>query len=155
MFNKDNFYMATTANFTKCNIPTTECDYQSLSGSKYYYTNDGVIRVSNHWGYSIASCNWFLDNECYDAIDSYGKLYAGYCKFSDFKLKNLDEYFVIYSTDIETINNYKQNDKINIDCMGNYYTTIEISPYMLANKKVSYKDIVLDFDSKYHMSIKL
>jgi len=98
---KENFYIKTDANFTSCVMPTTEPDYVSESGSKYYYTTDGVIRVSDHWGSQIASCNWHLDM---DNLEKYQKevtrhgitymgtfykalVVAGFCKFSDFEYK--------------------------------------------------------------------
>ena len=65
LFNQDNFYDATEANFTSCEIPTSEPDYESYGGSKYWYTPNGVIRVSNHWGDAINSCNWYLDGGYY------------------------------------------------------------------------------------------
>lgn len=63
--NQDNFYDGTNANFTRCEIPTTTPDFESNSGSKYWYTESGVIRVSTHWGFGISSCNWHLDGKAY------------------------------------------------------------------------------------------
>ncbi|SCX91017.1 hypothetical protein [Flavobacterium caeni] len=35
--------------------------YKSKSGSSYYFTNDGVYRLSNHWG-RAANCKWRLES---------------------------------------------------------------------------------------------
>lgn len=36
--------------------------YESPHGnSQYWYTEDGVYRLSNHWGANIRSCDWYLD----------------------------------------------------------------------------------------------
>lgn len=64
-YNENNFFEATNANFISCEIPTSEPDFTSHSGSKYWYTEDGVIRVSNRWGCAIASCNWYIDGKAY------------------------------------------------------------------------------------------
>lgn len=63
--NSDNFYDGTNANFARCEIPITNPDFESNSGSKYWYTESGVIRVSTHWGLGISSCNWHLDGKAY------------------------------------------------------------------------------------------
>jgi hypothetical protein len=91
--------MFTEAFFTKCENPNRTPDYISESGSKYYYTKEGVIRESNHWGSDISTCRWFLDfnNLIYfekkvsrHNIEVIIKCYklevvSGFCKWSDFK----------------------------------------------------------------------
>lgn len=80
--NKENFYFETFADFKnvskeilpKLGIP----HFISESGSKYWYTNFGVYRLSTHWG-EAASCVWALNGY------SYRHEALGYCKFKDFK----------------------------------------------------------------------
>lgn len=106
--NKNNFYMTTKATFAPIEKPTTKPDYISASGSRYWYTGEGVIRSSDHWGIEIASCDWFLENgEC------------GYCSFENFEHKELS--VAIYS---KTKFEGYEND---IDDMGNYYISINTS----------------------------
>jgi hypothetical protein len=94
-----NFHIKTDAQFISCEMPTRKADYVSESGSKYFYTKEGVIRVSDHWGSQIATCNWHLDvdnleryqkevtREGITYIGSFykAKVVAGFCKFEDFK----------------------------------------------------------------------
>ena len=78
----DDFHLSTFADYKKIKtkeIPQRPADYISRSGSKYWYQNDSVIRESNHWGRTIASCNWLL-NSC-----AYKGQSQGICKLSDFK----------------------------------------------------------------------
>jgi hypothetical protein len=91
---KDNFFLASTANFTKVSIPSTAPDFVSPSGSVYHFTVDGVIRVSDHWE-DIATCVWTLDGEKTkkrfsrktgrrETVKSQKKLRAGFCAWADF-----------------------------------------------------------------------
>lgn len=84
-YDKDNFYFYTKANFKEIEIPIGNPDYTSNSGSQYYYSENGIIRVSNHWGYSIASCEWLLNKSCSS------ELKAGYCDWNAFNFKYLKE----------------------------------------------------------------
>jgi len=78
---KDNFYLATIANFTEAFNIEFKADYTSESGSSYMYTNEGVYRKSDHWNSSVASCEWFLNGFSTDIKT------IGFCKWSDFAKK--------------------------------------------------------------------
>jgi hypothetical protein len=41
-------------------IQNLKLQYDSKSGSKYYYTKEGMYRLSNHWG-RLANCKWRLE----------------------------------------------------------------------------------------------
>lgn len=64
-YNQDNFFSNTMAAFQRCESPDRPADYESNSGSKYWYGDEGVIRESDHWGTGIASCDWYLDDGWY------------------------------------------------------------------------------------------
>ena len=55
-------------------------DFESESGSKYYYTEIGMYRLSNHWG-RLANSKWRLVSEN-NATDSKVKL--GFANWDDF-----------------------------------------------------------------------
>ena len=66
--------------------------------SEYWYTKDGVIRGSDHWGPGISSCDWSLDTvkfkvrgkeKAADEIAVTNKRY-GVAKWSDFTQKTRD-----------------------------------------------------------------
>lgn len=59
---RNNFYKFTEGHFAPCPIPDREPDYHSQTSS-YWYTDEGVIRQSDHWGSGIASCSWTLGEE--------------------------------------------------------------------------------------------
>ncbi|HNP31722.1 MAG TPA: hypothetical protein PKN96_00360 [Flavobacterium sp.] len=40
-------------------INTLKISYKSQSGSQYFFTDEGLYRVSNHWG-RVANCHWRL-----------------------------------------------------------------------------------------------
>lgn len=94
------FYENTKAIFRGCKIPKENPDYESKSGSKYWYRENAkgkyVIRLSNHWTIrvgiydnkksnkskreckSIASCQWSLKT------NRIFKSQAGKCYLKDF-----------------------------------------------------------------------
>lgn len=91
----DNFFKDTIANFTRRNSrPGRPADYTSYSrdgkkSSEYWYTKDGVIRGSSHWGFGIRSCDWRIDGQ-YTRIDEISilpKREYGFCKWEDFAFK--------------------------------------------------------------------
>lgn len=85
--NFNNFWMATTANFTVCDEPDRPHDFESRSGSKYWNGGDRVIRKSDHWSgqhgcYRIVDCMWYINQE-----HAFEETLTGECDFSDFETK--------------------------------------------------------------------
>ena len=66
-----NVYRATRANFVRAEVPERPPDHVSRSGSAYWYTDEGMYRLSDHFGYDIKSCDWLLEGHGY----GYGKHY--------------------------------------------------------------------------------
>ena len=94
MYNSENFYMGTEAHWNDAEAPEREADYVSDSGSAYWYTECGVFRKSNHWGYEVASCDWFLGYDESSWEDSNG-IRCGFCPWDVFKAKDYD--FAVYN----------------------------------------------------------
>lgn len=102
MYNKRNFHKHTFCIFKQVDsscLTAMKPNYKSPSGSEYYFTEDGVFRISNHWG-RAANCRWRLE------INSNYKnqsLYCGYANWSDFYPNN--EVEKIFYIDIDWIAN--------------------------------------------------
>ena len=62
MYNWNNFFIETVADWTLCEMPDRLPDYVSYSGSTYWDFGDRVRRWSDHWGPRVASCCWYLDH---------------------------------------------------------------------------------------------
>lgn len=80
--NKDNYFKNTYAQWKSVSekeLPKETPDYESASGSEYWYTDKGVYRRSNHWG-KVASCYWYLNNEVKQTGNNKE---VGYTDFSD------------------------------------------------------------------------
>jgi hypothetical protein len=63
-YNRSNFHQHTFCVFQEVEvaaIANLKTDYKSKSGSSYYFTNEGVYRLSNHWG-RAANCKWRLES---------------------------------------------------------------------------------------------
>ena len=111
--NKNNYYTSTYAKFVECATPRRKPDYISSSGSRYWYTKNGVIRKSDHWSLyycsdpnktcftasvylhavSIASCIWTLQlkKDKITVKEDYGdngKILTGFCKYKNFRHVN-------------------------------------------------------------------
>lgn len=68
-------------------IEGMQVQYDSVSGSKYYYTKEGMFRLSNHWG-RLANSKWRLE-PLEEATDSKFKL--GFATWEEFYPDNAEE----------------------------------------------------------------
>ncbi len=96
-------------------------DFTSTSGSQYFYLNDGVYRLADHWG-RAANSKWRLtprNNEV-------RKVRLGFANFTDFHKDNLHEklYFIEVDFDNQLVFfNHKNNKKPN--CLAVLRTSTE------------------------------
>jgi len=63
-YTKHNFFKHTYCVFKGADlneIKEKTANYTSKSGSSYFYTIEGVYRLSNHWG-RAANCRWRIEN---------------------------------------------------------------------------------------------
>lgn len=113
-FDENSFFLYTQANFKSTDKPDREPDYVSSSGSQYWYTDDGVVRGSNHWGEGVASCDWTLDGKAYGygmhpsgyVTDSSGKKVMGYLDGYDGTPENDVKYGFAKWSDFSMSDNY-------------------------------------------------
>ena len=114
-YNKTNFHKHTFCEFTEVNsasIPNIEWHYKSKSGSGYFFTEEGVYRISNHWG-RAANCRWRLIS---DIKNPNQKERIGYAKWTDFYPNNETEnfFYVDINFDTEEVTfQHKNNPKYN------------------------------------------
>jgi hypothetical protein len=83
-------------------------NYESEAGSKYFYNEFGMYRLSNHWG-RLANSKWRLIPLEIE-IDSKFKL--GFAKYESFFPDNDEDaiYYLEYDSEEQTINyNHKNN----------------------------------------------
>jgi hypothetical protein len=86
--------------------------YDSQSGSKYYYTKEGMYRLSNHWG-RLANSKWRLE-PMEPATDSKFKL--GFASWNEFYPDNAIEelYYLEANYERKTVN-YQHRNNPNYD----------------------------------------
>ena len=58
--NAETFFDYTLAVFEETGKPEGDPDFISSSGSRYWYSPEGVVRGADHWGNGVAKCNWAL-----------------------------------------------------------------------------------------------
>lgn len=73
------FYVATIADWHRCEIPDRDPDYISYSGSAYWKYNNRVRRLSDHWG-MVSTCRWLLEGRIHSDL-----FVCGECYFEDFR----------------------------------------------------------------------
>lgn len=82
---RDNFYDHTACNWNEVDDKLfVKPDYVSDSGSKYWYTDNGVYRMSNHWGFGVGSCDWTLNSHPELSYRDEGSDRLGYAEWKDF-----------------------------------------------------------------------
>lgn len=90
MYNKSNFHKYTFCEFIEIEpnkISKIKTSYKSKSGSEYCFTEEGVYRISNHWG-RAANCRWRLISEIKNPNQ---RERIGYAKWTDFYPNNETE----------------------------------------------------------------
>jgi hypothetical protein len=100
-YNKTNFHKHTFCEFIEVDtnvIPNIEWHYKSKSGSGYCFTEEGVYRISNHWG-RAANCRWRLISEIKNPNQ---KERIGYAKWTDFYPNNETENFFYVEVNFDT-----------------------------------------------------
>lgn len=98
-YNRFNFHRHTFCVFTEVpieSIDSKKVDYKSKSGSSYYFTEQGVFRLSNHWG-RAANCKWRLQSTGIN--NSRTKL--GYADWTAFHPDNDTEQLYYVTVDFE------------------------------------------------------
>ena len=89
-YNRFNFHKHTFCDFIEVfpdSINELKLAYTSKSGSSYYFTEEGVFRVSNHWG-RAANCRWRLISK-EEKVNQYKRV--GFAKWTDFYPNNETE----------------------------------------------------------------
>ncbi|WP_306354283.1 hypothetical protein [Flavobacterium sp. '19STA2R22 D10 B1'] len=101
VYNRYNFFKHTFCVFKEVPASSVEAKlwhHQSKSGSSYYFVEDGVYRLSNHWG-RAANCRWRLD-ALPEKKDS--RLKVGFALWTDFFPNNDQENLFYVAVDYAT-----------------------------------------------------
>ncbi|WP_420572913.1 hypothetical protein [Kordia sp.] len=94
-YHKQNFFKNTYCIFKSVDfqiVKNKKPNFVSKSGSQYFYTDEGVYRISTHWG-RAATCKWRLQTDA-ETFKNGKKL--GFAKWSSFYKDNEVEklYFI-------------------------------------------------------------
>ena len=111
-FNKLNFHKHTFCIFKEVafeSISNLKMNYKSKSGSSYYFVENGVYRLSNHWS-RVANCRWRLDKNSDSQITNSNRTKLGFAEWKDFYPDNDFEklYFIEINEDNE-VNYFHKN----------------------------------------------
>lgn len=99
-----------------------ELQYDSKSGSKYYYTKVGMYRLSNHWG-RLANSKWRLE-PLEPEIDS--KIKLGFAPWINFYPDNtLEELYYLEANYLKKTVNYQHRNNPSYDKKAILRTSFE------------------------------
>lgn len=134
VFNRNNFFQRTFCVFTEvAEWPATAPDYVSESGSRYYFFDDSVIRVSHHWG-RAATCKWRL----VPLADSKRGMRAGVAFWTDFKadVPGAALYWIAFDSVLNTYHYYHRDCAgYNNEPLANEQQTMKMLRKLRASKK--------------------
>lgn len=112
-YGRQNFFRQTYCVFVSADaavLKDQQPDYVSRSGSRYFFSDEGVFRISNHWG-RAAKCKWRLvQSEKTDRKSGS----CGFARWEDFHRDN--EYEKLYWLDLSgnTVQ-YRHRDESDYD----------------------------------------
>lgn len=103
-------------------IDGLQVQYDSVSGSKYYYTKEGMFRLSNHWG-RLANSKWRL--EPMETVTE-SKYKLGFAAWNQFYPDNAEEeiYYLEANYSKNTVN-YQHKNNPNYDKKAILRTSFE------------------------------
>ena len=113
-FHKYNFHKHTFCIFKEVDsseISTLKLNFKSKSGSSYYFTENGVYRLSNHWS-RVANCKWrIINNNNNPNIKNQDRTKLGFAKWTDFYQDDDYEklYFIEVNYDLKEVNYFHKN----------------------------------------------
>ena len=96
--------------------------YDSKSGSKYYYTKSGMYRLSNHWG-RLANSKWRLEPL---EQETNSKFKLGYASWHNFYPDNaVEELYYLEANFTKKTVNYQHKNNPNFDNKAILRTSFE------------------------------
>jgi len=106
----------------RANIEGMSVQYDSLSGSKYFYTIEGMYRLSNHWG-RLANSKWRLAPM---EPETAFKTKLGFASWNDFYPDNAIEelYYIKANFENKTVN-YQHRNNLEYDNKAILRTSFE------------------------------
>ena len=116
-YNRLNFHKHTFCEFKEVGFDAIENlkpNYSSKSGSEYFFNDEGLFRISNHWG-RAANCRWKLDSSSM-SISKSNINKVGYARWIDFYPNNEQEnlFYIQVDFEIKTVDfQHKNNPNYN------------------------------------------
>jgi len=96
--------------------------FESKAGSRYYYTESGMYRLSNHWG-RLANSKWRLEPM---EPETLSKTKLGFASWNDFYPDNtVEELYYLEANYIKNTVNYQHKNNPNYDNKALLRTSFE------------------------------
>ena len=117
-------------------VKASRPSYVSGSGSTYWYMDEGVYRMSDHWGRHVGTCDWFLEGQSpSDSAFAFDDGEAmGFAEWGSFELKN-DEART-YDNTLPDGERYRGTHRITFDDVSDGVADVEGEFFMVQRDKV-------------------
>jgi len=103
-------------------VKNLNVQYDSKSGSKYFYTEEGMFRLSNHWG-RLANSKWRLEPM---EPETTSKIKLGFASWNEFYPDNAEqELYYLEANYIKNTVNYQHKNNPNYDNKAILRTSFE------------------------------
>lgn len=108
-------------------IENLKVQYDSKSGSQYFYTKEGMYRLSNHWG-RLANSKWRLEpleQDCFETRNE-PKYKIGFAAWNEFYPDNAEEeLYYLEANYVKKTVNYQHKNNPNYDNKAILRTSFE------------------------------
>ena len=108
-------------------IENLKVQYDSKSGSQYFYTKEGMYRLSNHWG-RLANSKWRLEpleQDCFETRNE-SKFKIGFAAWNEFYPDNAEEeLYYLEANYVKNTVNYQHKNNPNYDNKAILRTSFE------------------------------
>ena len=119
-------------------IENMQLQYDSESGSKYYYSKEGMYRLSNHWG-RLANSKWRLE-PMEPETDSKFKL--GFAPWDSFYPDNSeDELYYLEVNYLKNTVNYQHKNNKDFNSKAILRTSSETAKKLMDYHAIIYKEL--------------
>ena len=145
-YTRHNFHKHTYCVFQEVDatvLESLQLQYTSKSGSRYYFTEEGVYRVANHWG-RAANCKWRLETQ---GPKRYSGNVVGYAPWTAFLPDNDTDclYAIEIDFDLRTAHYYHKDSKVFPES-----TVFRTAPETLKRLKIVRQHLIEDNWLRYY-----
>ncbi|OYU81203.1 MAG: hypothetical protein CFE23_05405 [Flavobacterium sp. BFFFF1] len=138
-YGRSNFHKHTFCVFDERplqDVAGTVPQYKSQSGSSYFFRDNGVYRLSDHWG-RAANCKWRLQS---DSADKSRGMRLGFALWTSFHPDNDTEKLYYIDVDTQGQAHYQHKGHADFSAAKALFTAAEVTKRIREIRSILYSD---------------